>query len=691
MGLRQLKSYLLCPTILVSATSVCGTEDIMQVYGDEDMISLATGYRQPVAKAPAVATVITAEEIEAIGARTLEQVLETVPGLHISTARSISDVYVVRGIFSENNAQVLVMINNIPVSDVVNGGRPQTWKMPVFNIERIEIVRGPGSAIYGADAFAGVINVITKTAKNIDGTQLGAEAGSFDTYGGWFLHGGEMGPVDVAVALQGSTTDGYGDTITADDQTRIDNILGTSASLAPRPINTRRDDINARIDLSYDNWRLHTGYQGFFNVGTGVGTVLALDPQGKVDTQLINADLTYNLAVRDDLELDAQASFFRYDFDSSLKTLPNGAFDGAFPDGVLNDVKFIADHVRTGVTALYSGLRHHQLRLGVGFNYSTVGDIREKRNFLLSPTGLPIPTGVFADTDTLGVEGSAQPFDRRVYYGLIQDEWQFARDWTLTAGLRVDSFSDFGSTVNPRASLVWSASPSLTAKLLYGRAFRAPSLLELIAREGGVARGNPNLDPETINMVELALLKQWNQDLYTGLNVFWYETDDLIQAVTASATQPSIVMFENTAGTWGSGMEFDGRYDITRHLHLKFNYAFQHSEDSATNTSTGIVPKHQVYAQAGWQFIPRWHLDGRLKWVGGRDRQEGDPRGDIDDYVLVGITIRRTDIVNHLDFSISINNLFNTDAREPSLAPLSIPGDIPLPDRNVIAILCYRL
>jgi iron complex outermembrane receptor protein len=691
MGFRQFKSYVLCHILLFSTTPVTGTEDIMQVYGDEDMISLATGYRQPVAKAPAVATVITAEEIESIGARTLDQVLETVPGLHVSTARAISDAYTIRGIFSENNAQVLVMINSIPVSDAVNGGRPQTWKMPVFNIERVEIVRGPGSAVYGADAFSGVVNVITKTAKNIDGTQVGAEAGSFETYGGWLLHGGQMGPIDIAVALHGNTADGYGDTIIADDQTRIDNVLGTSASLAPGLINTRRDDINTRIDLSYDNWRLRAGYQGFFNVGTGVGTVLALDPEGKLDTQLFNADLTYNQVVRDDLELNAQASFFRYDFDSSLKTLPNGAFAGAFPNGVLNDVEFIADHVRTGITALYSGLRNHQLRLGVGFNYATVGNIHEKRNFLLSPTGLPIPAGIFTDTDTLGVEGSAPPFDRRVYYGLVQDEWQIARDWTLTAGLRVDSFSDFGTTVNPRASLIWNVSPSLTAKLLYGQAFRAPSFLELVTREGGVARGNPNLDPETINTVELALLKQWNQDLETSFNVFWYETEDLIQAVTNPATQPSIVMFENTEGTWGSGIEFDGHYDITRNVSLKLNYAFQHSEDRVTKKSTGIAPKHQVYAQAGWQFIPRWYLDGRLNWVASRDRQEGDQRSDIDDYVLVGITIRRTNIIDHLDLSVSINNLFNADAREPSLAPLSIPGDIPLPDRNIYALLRYRL
>ena len=94
--------------------------------------------------------------------------------------------------------------------------------------------------------------------------------------------------------------------------------------------------------------------------------------------------------------------------------------------------------------------------------------------------------------------------------------------------------------------------------------------------------------------------------------------------------------------------------------------------------------------QVGNSFL-RWHLDGRLNWVGGRDRQEGVPRSDMDDYVLVGITVRRTDIIDCLDLSVSINNLFDSDAREPSLAPLSVPGDIPLPDRNVYALLYYQL
>ena len=132
------------------ATPVFAKEDVLKIYGDdEDMISLATGTTQSIATAPAVATVITAEEIERLGATTLAEVLATVPGLHVSTERAVSDIFVIRGFFHPFNVQVLVLINGIPVNDVVNGGRPQAWSMPVHDIARIEVIRGPGSALYG--------------------------------------------------------------------------------------------------------------------------------------------------------------------------------------------------------------------------------------------------------------------------------------------------------------------------------------------------------------------------------------------------------------------------------------------------------------------------------------------------------------------------------------------------------------
>ena len=119
-----------------------------------------------------------------MGARDIDQVLESIPGLHVSTsAIGNNSIYQIRGISSDVNPQVLMLINGVPVTNIFTGSRSQAWGgMPVENISRIEVIRGPGSAIYGADAYAGTINIITKNATEIDGLELGASAGSFNEY-----------------------------------------------------------------------------------------------------------------------------------------------------------------------------------------------------------------------------------------------------------------------------------------------------------------------------------------------------------------------------------------------------------------------------------------------------------------------------------------------------------------------------
>ena len=142
-------------------------EEFEKLYGGVDLISLATGSHQEVSRAPAVATVITNAAIEVMGAVDLDEVLETVPGLHVSySAVSLNPIYTIRGIHSEFNPQILMLINGIPITHLFLGNRGQAWGgMPVNNIARIEIIRGPGSALYGADAFSGTINIVTKTQK----------------------------------------------------------------------------------------------------------------------------------------------------------------------------------------------------------------------------------------------------------------------------------------------------------------------------------------------------------------------------------------------------------------------------------------------------------------------------------------------------------------------------------------------
>ena len=145
--------------VVAAASAQRNNEDLYLIYGDEDMVSIATGLSQPIAKAPSTATVITAKDIKSLGALTLDEVLESVPGLHVipSTLDRLNPVYTIRGIYTGFNPQVLFLINGQRiVSSLYTGGMSMNSRMNVENISRIEIIRGPGSAVYGADAVSGV-------------------------------------------------------------------------------------------------------------------------------------------------------------------------------------------------------------------------------------------------------------------------------------------------------------------------------------------------------------------------------------------------------------------------------------------------------------------------------------------------------------------------------------------------------
>ena len=134
-------------------------EDLALAYGDQNFVSIATGTRQPLSKAPSTATVITAEQIASMGAQTVSQALESVPGLHVSRnnlQNNYALTYGMRGILTGTSPHVLMMVNGIPRTSIYLGNPDeQMVELPVDNIARIEVIRGPGSAVYGADAFAG--------------------------------------------------------------------------------------------------------------------------------------------------------------------------------------------------------------------------------------------------------------------------------------------------------------------------------------------------------------------------------------------------------------------------------------------------------------------------------------------------------------------------------------------------------
>lgn len=670
-------------------------EELSLAFGDKATVSIATGSQQPLRRAPAVATVITAEDIAAMGATDLDDVLETVPGIHV--ARSIqaySPLYVVRGIYSDYNPQTLMLQNGVPMTTMFVGNRGNAWfGLPVENIARIEVIRGPGSALYGADAYAGVINIITKTAADTPGTEFGVRAGSFNTLNAWTQHGGQLGPFDVAAYLRVGHTDGFRETVDADTQTVIDRAVSQfgvpPASLAPGPVNTGFDALDGSVDLSLQKWKLRAGYKLRDNAQTGVGIAAALDPVGRAKSERLNADLSCNgIELGRDWDLSLMASYLHYtqQFPELLRLFPPGAFGGSFPAGVLGAPNTWEQQWRLSAVSAYTGFRDHNIRLGLGRDDLDLYRTQEFKNFTLDNQGMPVPLPSGPDAQEFSPEMSfLTPHRRTVDYLYAQDEWRVARDWTLTGGLRRDHYSDFGNTTNPRAALVWDASLDWTAKLLYGRAFRAPAFAELYSINNPVVRGNPDLKPETINTWEAAFAWQARPDTDVNLSLFHYRMKDIIRVTNQ--------VWDNAGAQRGRGFELESIWKASRTLRLQGHYAWQRSIDETSNQDAGFAPHHHLFGRADWSMTGGWLLTGQVNFVADRKRAAGDSRPDVPDYTTVDLSLRTNSGRKGWEFAGTVRNLFDADAREPAPATpsISLPNDLPLARRSFYLQAIYRL
>ena len=670
------------------------------VYRADRLLVTATGSLKPVHLAPSVASVITKEDIEAMGATTLDEALETVPGLHVgigTTGLAGSPVYSIRGIQTAFNPQLLVLIDGIPHTLAQTGSRPFQFRMPVANISRIEVVRGPGSAVHGADAFAGTINIITKDGQEIDGTRSGLRGGSFDTYDAWLQHGGNHGGWDLAASLEYITSRGDNNRIVDQDlQILFDNVFGTSASLAPGPMDTAKKILDGHLSASKDNWTARFWTYAHDDTGVGTGVAQALSPDSYAEGEWYQAELNYhNDKFRHDWTLDVRLYYIYSNNYSYLTILPPGTIlpigvDGnldtgnpvgltTFTDGYIGSPYQIDQNLAGETAFFYSGFNQHLVRIGTGYKYIKE-DTEEYKNF-----GPGVLNGLESVVDGTLTKVTDTPYvyqpneDRKVLFFSLQDEWAFIRGWELTAGVRYDNYSDFGDTINPRLALVWETSADLTTKLLYGHAFRPPSFAELYAQNNPAATGNPNLDPETIDTLELAFDYQPAVNLRTIVNVFAYEINDLIDYVRPAGEVHSVA--QNVKDQKGQGIEIEMAWQATKTIRLRGNFAYQRAKDQDTNQLVADTPGLQCYANAHWQFHPEWSLDGQYFWIADRHRAAGDLRDDIKDYDLVNLTLRRKNILMNLDGAVAVRNLFDKDAREPSLA--TQPHDYPLEGRSL--------
>ncbi len=434
--------------------------------------------------------------------------------------------------------------------------------------------------------------------------------------------------------------------------------------------------------------------------GIGAGAAQALDARGGDDNDLFLADISYRIGDgKNVLDTEFRASYLYYDTQASFNILPAGSIvpigsDGninfnepvglvEFSDGLKGKPGGRTDDYILEFVSIFSGLESHKWRLAVGTKYQKL-KTREEKNF-----GPSVINGTEGVVDGVLTDVSNSEFvfvkdrSRSIKYVSIQDVWHLTHGLELTAGIRVDDYSDFGTTKNPRIAFVWSGSENINTKFLYGHAFRAPSFSEKFMEHNPIAHGNAELKPEEIDTYELSVQWQRKETFESTISIFKYKAIGLVEYMPDS--DESIRKAKNARNQKGRGVELEMSWHVNPAFSIDSSFALQDSKNETTNEEVHDAPGRHYTVALNWAPSSSLFANIRLNRVEDRVRVTGDLRPNVGNYTLVDLTLGYEK--NAWDISVGVGNATQEDAREPSTE--TIPEDYPLPSRNYWLAFTY--
>jgi iron complex outermembrane receptor protein len=332
---------------------------------------------------------------------------------------------------------------------------------------------------------------------------------------------------------------------------------------------------------------------------------------------------------------------------------------------------------------IFSGECRGIYRPGVSHTFVLGAAVQETRQFdNYTDSNFSRQTNAALDPGELDTSPSFIDNRRTVWALFLQDQWNVSEELDVTFGLRYDHYSDFGSTTNPRAALVWGIRPNLTLKVLYGRAFLAPSFHELYLMNNPLMVGSDDLQPATIQTFEVGSTYSINEQI-TARMTYFYNVDEHIitPAVQADPNMPAT--FVNVDGDVVQGIEMELEARFSDQLYGFLNYSFRESKTQETGETVPLNPAHLARAGVNFPLFGVVNANLQAAFVGERPRELHDSRDPVDAYVLVDATLRTHNIYKGLELFCSVHNLLDAAYVKPSLSD-TFPGDYPLPGRTLL-------
>jgi outer membrane receptor protein involved in Fe transport len=589
-------------------------------------ISASAKYQQTARQAAGSVTIVTHEQIERFGYRTLADALGGVSGFYLSNDRNY--LYLGARGFSrptDYNNRLLLLVDGHPINEGIWGSAPIELPVDLQSLDRIEIVRGPGSAVYGTGAVFGVINLVTRPGYDYDRPQAEIRGGAQGRRGlsGVLARGSREG-LDLALSGTWDATDGQDLYYPEYDSPATHN--GVAHDLDWE----RRWQVHGRAsrgDLSFSSMftrRTKAIPTGAYDMTFDAGPASTLDSYGF-------AELAWNHSLDPGKRLRVRGFFDRYQYDG-LYAYDTGEFrDWSRDEAVGGEATLVwdigsAQHLTAG------GEIRRYLRAG----YSTADQ------------------GV---TETFNVPNTVAS----VY---LEHEFQPTARLTLLGGVRMDHYSTFGDAVTPRAAVLVEPAAGTMVKLLYGQAYRAPNVYEANIAWSGYGY-NAALHEERARTLELVLQQRLAGSLLGTASVFRYDMDGLID-LTEDSTTGNLV-YRNVGRARATGAELGLEVRLRPGALGYANYSYQNAHDQLTGARLTNSPAHVVKAGLSTPFA-RW-IGGGLELRGESGRVTVvDTR--TDDYVLGNLHLWVNPLGGGFDdarlqLSLRADNAFNTRYAAP--------------------------
>ena len=688
MKTKLLNFLILSIVSTVSASEIDNISDFKALL--DDLSDIATKKSINVDHLPSVVTVINAQTYLDGGIQNIGEALNMLPGIQMQVSPMGYNITTVRGLKNPNaylSDKIKILIDGVAINNEVQGSSSFYMDFPMQLVDKIEVLRGPGSTVYGAGAFYATINVITKLGNSKKEKQLFVGTGSYDDrtvlgnfyteIGDWKIFAdGYYKENDKYVKLpddfssNGSKTDeemqdftlglkainGGFEFLTRYKENRYGNFYGFEEDLDPIG-NQDKEHENSYFftqlsyKTSFNDYKLETK-ANFSHRELDVGANI----YGVTGTA--NRFATVGIDMQEGFFYYEKSKEQNYEAEATL-SLPEIQSNDILVAGGARRVEVIEDEfynsVENAITQNLDAIKNHE-----NFDRFRYRPSRESA-FWANPT-----TTLLKDN-----------LSRDIFYAYAQDLISVNTDIDIVLGLRADNYSDFGTQISKRAGLVYRASDNAIFKLLYGSAFRAPTLIE--AYQNGhinFRAGDENMLPEETDTYELSAIYSPNLNNKLSLNLFFSKLHHVIDLEELPYTDPG---YQNFDYRISKGVEFEYFFRTEMAHNLYFNASYIDTiytvpedgpNDPAFDQSMPDISKVMFKAMYIYKpsntlsFGTTWHYNSEtirteLSWIDTEDDVDVDEHHIFDQTVTYKLSSSST-------LRLTVKNIFDSKIYHPS-------------------------